>query len=291
MSNHVKGNTNEDLRNRVSLAASRTAVYIVLIFIALICLVPIWLMLVNATKTTSDIQQGISLIPGGNFFNNWKILDDKGMDIPRGILNSFIVSGFTTVLSVYFSMMTAYAIQVYEFKLKEFLKGFVYFIVLMPTAVSIVGFYQYVAKLGLLNSYIPLILPAIAAAGSVFFAKQYLESAIIMDLIYTARIDGCSEFGIFHRIMMPLAKPGMFTLAIFAFIASWNDYFRPTLLITKQEMYTLPLLVGSLRGDTYRQELGAIYFGYAISVLPVIIGYVLMARQIVNGLSLGSVKE
>ncbi len=291
MSNHVKGNSNEDLRNRVGLAASRTAVYIVLIFITLICLIPIWLMLVNATKTTSEIQQGISMIPSGNLINNYNILRNKGLNIPQGLLNSFIVSGCTTVLSVYFSMMTAYAIQVYDFKIKEFLKGFVYFIVLMPTAVSIVGFYQYVAKLGLLNNYIPLILPAIAAAGSVFFAKQYLESAIIMDLIYTARIDGCSEFGIFHRIMMPLAKPGMFTLAIFAFIASWNNFFTPTLLITKIEMYTLPLLVSTLRGDTYRQELGAIYFGYAMSVFPVIVAYILMARQIVNGLALGSVKE
>lgn len=291
MSNHVKGNTSEDLRNRVGLAASRTGVYIVLIFITLICVVPIWLMFVNATKTTSEIQQGISLIPSGNFFNNWKILSDKGLDIPRSLLNSLIVSLGSTALSVYFSIMTAYAIQVYDFKLKEFMKGFVYFIVLMPTAVSVVGFYQYVSKLGLLNSYIPLILPAISAAGSVFFAKQYLESAIIMDLIYTARIDGCSEFGIFHRIMMPLAKPGMFTLAIFSFIASWNNFFVPTLLITKPEMYTLPLMINTLRADTYRQELGAIYFGYAISVLPVVIGYVIMARQIVNGLALGSVKE
>ena len=291
MSSHVKGNTSEDLRNRVALNAARTGVYVVLIFITIICLVPIWMMVVNATRTTSQIQQGISMIPSLNLVNNYMILYNKGLNIPQGLLNSFIISGSSTILSVYFSMLTAYAIQVYDFKLKEFMKGFIYVLVLIPTQISIVGFYQYVSKMGLLNSYIPLIIPSIAAAGSVFFAKQYLESAIIMDLIYTARIDGCSEFGIFHRVMMPLAKPGMFTLAIFAFIASWNNFFAPTMLITKIDMYTLPLLVSTLRGDTYRQELGAIYFGYFMSVAPVMIAYSLMARQIVNGLALGSVKE
>lgn len=291
MSNHIKGNTSEDLRNRASLTASRVSIYVALIILTLLCIIPIWLMFVNATRTTSQIQSGISMIPGSNLVNNWNFLINKGLDIPRGLANSVFISLSSTVLAVYFSLMTAYAIQVYDFKLKEFMKGFIYILVLIPAQTSIIGFYQYIAKLGLLNSFIPLILPSIGAAGSVFFAKQYLESAIIMDLIYTARIDGCGEFGIFHRIMMPIAKPGMFTMAIFAFVASWNNYFTPTILITKLDMYTLPLMVGMLRGDTFRQEVGAMYFGYAMSVFPVILGYALMARQIVNGLALGSVKE
>jgi multiple sugar transport system permease protein len=291
MSNHVKGNTSEDLRNRVSLTASRVAVYVVLIFITLLCVVPIWLMFVNATRNTAQINEGVSLIPGAYLGKNLQFLLDKDLDIGRGLLNSAVISVGTTALSVYFALMTAYAIEVYDFKLKEFMKGFVYILVLIPTQTSIIGFYQYIARLDLLNNYIPLILPGIAAAGSVFFAKQYLESALIMDLIYTARIDGCGEFGIFHRIMMPIAKPGMFTMAIFAFVASWNNFFTPTMLITDKNLYTLPLMVGTLQGDTYRQELGAIYFGYAMTVFPVIVGYILMAKQIVNGLALGSVKE
>lgn len=291
MSNHVKGNTNEDLRNRASLTAARVSIYVILIFITVICIVPIWLMFVNATRSTPQIQSGISLIPGTYLDFNLKFLLNKDLDIGRGLLNSALISFSSTILSVYFSLMTAYAIQVYDFKLKEFLKGFIYILVLIPTQTSIIGFYQYIAKLDLLNNFIPLILPAIGAAGSVFFAKQYLESAIIMDLIYTARIDGCGEFGIFHRIMMPIAKPGMFTMAIFAFVASWNNFFTPTMLITDKNLYTLPLMVGTLRGDTYRQEMGAIYFGYAMSVFPVVLVYAIMARQIVNGLALGSVKE
>lgn len=291
MSNHVKGNTSEDFRNRASLATARVAVYVILIFITLLCVVPIWVMFVNATRNTNQINAGVSLLPGGYLGRNLQFLLDKGLNIWKGLFNSAIISLSTTILSVYFALMTAYAIEVYDFKLKEFMKGFIYILVLIPTHTSIIGFYQYVAKLDLLNNYIPLILPAIGAAGSVFFAKQYLESAIIMDLIYTARIDGCGEFGIFHRVMMPIAKPGMFTMAIFAFVASWNNFFTPTMLITNTEMYTLPLMVKTLRGDTYRQELGAIYFGYAMSIFPVIFGYALMARQIVNGLALGSVKE
>lgn len=291
MSNHVKGNTSEDLRNRVSLTAARVSIYVILIIITLMCVVPIWLMFVNATRNTPQIQSGISFIPGAYLGFNMQFLLDKDLDIGRGLFNSAVISFGTTILSVYFAMMTAYAIQVYDFKLKEFMKGFIYILVLIPTQTSIIGFYQYIAKLDLLNNFIPLILPAIGAAGSVFFAKQYLESAIIMDLIYTARIDGCGEFGIFHRIMMPIAKPGMFTMAIFAFVASWNNFFTPTMLITDKNLYTLPLMVGTLRGDTYRQEMGAIYFGYAMSVFPVVLVYAIMARQIVNGLALGSVKE
>jgi multiple sugar transport system permease protein len=118
-----------------------------------------------------------------------------------------------------------------------------------------------------------------------------MESIIIKDLICAARIDGCSEFGIFNRIMIPIATPGIFTLSIFGFVGSWNNFFTPFILISKMEKYTLPMLVQTLRGDTYRTEMGAIYLGLAISILPVVIVYMLFAKYIVSGISMGAVKE
>jgi multiple sugar transport system permease protein len=147
------------------------------------------------------------------------------------------------------------------------------------------------SKIGLADSYLQLILPSIASAGAVFFCKQYLESIVINDLVDAGRIDGCSELGIFHQIMLPIAAPGAFTLGIFAFVGAWNNFFNAFILITSRDKYTLPMLVLTLRGDVYRHEYGAIYLGLAATVIPIIIIYFLFSRYIVNGISLGAVKE
>lgn len=265
--------------------------YIVLLFITILCIAPIWLLFINATRSTPEIQSGISLLPSNNFLVNYHILTNQGLNIWRAVYNSFFISILSTVLGVYVAIMTAYGIKVYSFKGRKFLNNSILILVLVPMQMSIIGFYQYMAKLGLLNSFIPLIVPAGAAAGTVFFALQYMESIIIKDLICAGRIDGCSEFGIFNRIMIPIAAPGIFTLSIFGFVASWNNFFTPFILISKMEKYTLPMIVQTLRGDTYRTEMGAIYLGLAISILPVVIVYIFFAKYIVSGISMGAVKE
>jgi len=269
----------------------RIFVYIILAILLVMCVFPVWILLVNATRSTSEIQQGISLIPGNNLVANWRNLTGRGFSITRGFLNSSIISVSVTVLTVYFSMMFAYAVHVYDFSYKKFLYGLVLLLVLVPTQVSIIGFYRYMNALKLTNTFVPLIAPAIAAPGSIFFAKQYLESVILKDLIDAARIDGCSEIGIFHRIMLPIAKPGAFTMGIFAFVASWNNFFTPFMIISKMPKYTLPMLVQTLRGDTYRTEYGSIYLGLAVSIVPIIIVYAIFSKYIVNGIAMGSVKE
>ncbi len=274
----------------------RVIIYLVLVMLVVICIVPIWIMIVNATRSTPEIQEGISLLPSISTTANWTYLTGKGFDVGRGFLNSSLIAVSATVLTVYFSLMTAYAIQVYNFKMKKFMFGLVMALVLIPTQVGIIGFQQYMSALGIPKlpwplPYIPLIFPAIAAPGAVFFAKQYLESCIVPDLIDAARIDGCSEIGIFHRIMMPIAAPGAFTLAIFAFVASWNNFFTPFLLISKMDMYTLPMLVQTLRGDMYRTNYGGIYMGLTISILPIVVVYAIFSRYIVSGIAMGALKE
>jgi len=269
----------------------RIFIYAVLIILFAVCVLPVWILLVYSTRSTAEIQQGISLIPGHNLLLNWKTLTGRGFSVMRGFWNSAIISVSVTVLTVYFSMMFAYAIHVYDFPYKKFLYSFVVLLVMVPTQISIVGFYRYMSYLKLTNTYIPLILPAIAAPGSVFFAKQYLESVIVKDLIDAARIDGCSELGIFHTIMLPIARPGAFTMGIFAFVASWNNFLTPFFMISKLDKYTLPMLVQTLRGDTYRTEYGSIYLGLAISVIPIIAVYAVFSKYIVNGIAMGALKE
>jgi multiple sugar transport system permease protein len=269
----------------------RVFIYAVLFILLVVTIVPIWLLLVNATRSTTEIQQGLSLLPSTHLIENYKILLSKGLNMPRGFANSLFVAIASTVVTVYFSMLTAYAIVVYEFKGKRLFSNFIVLLVMIPTQLSIIGFYQYMSKLGLTDNYASLILPLIANAGAVFFGKQYLESMLIQDLIDAARIDGASELSIFHLIMMPLALPGAATLGIFAFVASWNNFFNAFILITSIEKYTLPMLVQTLRGDVYRTEYGAIYLGLAITIVPIIIIYALFSRYIVSGIAMGAVKE
>jgi multiple sugar transport system permease protein len=269
----------------------RFFIYVVLIVLVIVTVIPIWLLIVNGTRSTTEIQNGISLFPSTHAIENYRILLSKGLDLPRGFLNSFSIAIITTIVTVYFSLLTAYGIVVYDFKGKKALFNLILVLVMIPMQLSIIGFFQLMSKLGLADNYASLILPSIASAGAVFFAKQYLESVVIQDLIDAGRIDGCSELGIFHRIMMPIAAPGAFTLGIFAFVGAWNNFFNAYILITSRDKYTLPMLIQTLRGDVYRPEYGAIYLGLAVSVVPIIIIYFLFSRYIVNGISMGAVKE
>ena len=276
---------------RVNTSLMRIFVYIVLVFITILVIVPIWLLLVNATRSTTEIQQGLSFLPSTHLVDNYLILLNRGLNIVRGFSNSLYVAVLSTVITVYFSMLTAYGIVVYNFKGKQLFTNFILVLVMIPMQLTIIGFFQYMSRLGLTDNYASLILPLIANAGGVFFSKQYFESMLIQDLIDAARIDGASELKIFHTIMMPLAIPGAATLGIFAFVASWNNFFSAFILITSRDKYTLPMLVKTLRGDVYRTEYGAIYLGLALTVIPVIILYVLFSRYIISGIAMGAVKE
>ena len=271
--------------------AMRILVYIFLFTLLIITIVPIWLLIVNATRSTTEIQQGISILPSTHLFENYQILLNKGLNMPRGFANSLFLAVASTVVTVYFSLMTAYGLVVYNFPGKKFFSNFVIILVLIPLQLSIIGFYRFMSKIGLVDNYAALILPLLANAGAVFFGKQYLESMVIQDLIDAARIDGATELGIFHKVMLPLAVPGAVTMGIFAFVASWNNFFNAFILISSIEKYTLPMLVQTMRGDVYRTEYGAIYLGLALSVVPIIILYAILSRYIVSGIAMGAVKE
>ncbi len=265
--------------------------YVLFIVLTLIIVTPIWILLVNATRTSPEIQQGLSLLPGTNLINNWNTILNKGLDLTVGLTNSAIIAFSSTFLSVYFGLMTAYAICAYNFKFKKHFYSIVLLMVMVPAQLSIVGLYDYVAGLGLLNSYIPIIIPAIASANTVFFMKQYLDGALVPELLQAARIDGASEFKIFNRIVLPIAAPGAFTIGIFTFVASWNNFMVPFTLITEKSKYTLPMLMATLRGDTYRTDYGGVYLGMAVTVIPILIVYGLFSKNIVSGIAMGSVKD
>jgi ABC-type glycerol-3-phosphate transport system permease component len=269
----------------------RFLVYSLLFLLLLITIIPIWILIVNGTRSTTEIQQGISMIPSTHLFDNYHLLLSKGLNLPRGFLNSMFLAAASTIVTVYFSLMAAYGLVVYKFAGQKLISNLIIVLVMIPMQLSIIGFYRFMSNLGLTDNYAALILPLIANAGAVFFGKQYLESMLIQDLIDAGRIDGASELGIFHRIIMPLAVPGAVTMGIFAFVASWNNFFNAFILLSSIEKYTLPMLVQTLRGDVYRTEYGAIYLGLALTVVPIILIYGIFSRYIVSGIAMGAVKE
>jgi len=222
---------------------------------------------------------------------NWGVLTGRGFQIWQGFGNSAFVAICTTVLSVYFSAMTAYGLHVYRFKGRAVLWSVILVIIMLPATLSIIGFVQFVSMIKLRDSYIPLIIPSIAAAGTVLFLRQYMMSAISIELIDAARIEGADEYRIFNYISLPVMVPALAAQSIFIFVGAWNSFITPSVLISTQSKYTLPLLVRDLAGNIYRAEVGAIYLGVAISLIPIIIFYTFMSRYIISGITMGGLKE
>ncbi len=269
----------------------RAILYIGLTALAIICLLPFLLMLVNATRSGSEIMASFSLMPGTSLQQNWEIVSSY-FNLFQGFFNSIIVAIPVTLLSAYFSALTAFALAVYEFKGKNVVFYTIVVFMMIPGQLGLIGFYNLVATLGMIDSYLPLILPAIASTGTVFFLRQYLLSILSPALLEAARIDGANELLIFHKIIMPLMTPGIATMSIGAFIGSWNSYLVPLILLNTPEKFTLPVMIASLNSSTdIASNQGAIYLAVAISVIPILIVFTFCSKYIISSISAGGVKE
>lgn len=282
-------------RNIVGLNIKRTLCYIVLIFLTIISVFPFVILLINSTRSASQISFGFSMIPGKEFINNVKGVFDPGkkdtLPMASGFINSFIISTAVTVLTTYFSTLTAYAIHAYNFKLKKAAFTFIMLIMMVPTQVSAIGFYLLMYKFDLIDTYWPLIIPSIAAPSTFFFIKQYMESSLPLEIVEAARIDGSGEFGTFNRIIVPIMKPAIAVQAIFAFVTTWNTYFMPALIINSTHKKTVPILIFQLRSASFDENNTAlIYTTVLSSILPLIVIYLLLSKFIIRGIALGSVK-
>ena len=284
--------SDENLRARRQLKLSRFVVYLILIFLSVLSLFSFYMLIVNASRSNADLQGGFRLLPSNYFFKNLKnAWTDASINVPRGMLNSFIIAACTAVLSTYFSALTAYGIHAYDFKLKKLAFTFIMAVMVIPNQVSAVGFYQMCVKLGWTNNYLPLILPGIAAPIVFFYMKQYMESVLPMEIVDAARVDGSGEFRTFNTIILPMLKPALAVQLIFTFVESWNNYFMPALLLDKAEMKTVPLMIAQLRSADYSKfDLGKVYMFILLAILPVVVVYILLSKSIIKGVTAGSVK-
>ena len=256
---------------------------------ALIMLAPFYFMFVFATHSRTEI---FSLPPpmffGDDFLANLKILTEK-MPFWRNLGWSLYVALASTALTLLFCSMGGYAFALFDFRFKNALFGLVLGTMLLPSFMNMIPTFMIMDALGWIDQPKALYIPGAASAFGIFLMRQFVASSIPKDLVEAARMDGCSEVGIYARIVLPLLKPALGTLGLITFIASWNNFIGPLIVMRSPDMYTLPLALRSLQSPV-NTEWGALMTGSAIATLPLVVLFVLSSRQLISGLTAGAVK-
>ena len=267
--------------------------HVLLVILSFMCLFFFYILFINATRSHADLQKGFSALPGKYFLTNFmNVANDGTFPMIRGILNSLIVSGCSAAICTYFSSLTAYGLYAYDFKLKKAAFTFIMAILVMPTQVTAMGFLRLITKMGMYDSLLPLIIPAIASPSVFYFMYSYLQSSLPLSLVEAARIDGSGEFMTFNRIVIPIMKPAIAVQAIFTFVGSWNNYFVPALVIQSKDKMTVPILIATLRGADFMSfDSAEIYMMIFVAIVPIIIVYLFLSKYIIAGITLGGVKE
>ena len=275
--------------NRKPLIAVRQIpVLLVVVLLSFFALFPFWSMMVMGTYRTADIYKEIHLWFGNFFPQNWARIVE--IDFFRFFINSIVVAASSSLLAIATSSMAGYVFAKFEFPGSRLMFNFILATMMVPGQLGLIAFIILVRRMGLISSWLPLIIPTGASAFGVFWMRQYIAGAVSPELLESARIDGCSEFGIFLRIVVPMITPALMTLGLLSFLWSWNDFMRPMLILENEKLFTIPL--GIKRMSSYmRQDIGATILGISVGTIPILILFAFFNNTLVNGLTAGAVKE
>ena len=255
----------------------------------LFMLAPFYFMFVFATHTRTEI---FDLPPplwfGGDLLANLKILTER-LPFWRNLGWSIYVAVASTVLTLLFCSMAGYAFALMEFRFKKTLFAAVMATLLLPSFMSMIPTFMIMDALGWIDQQRALYIPGAASAFGIFLMRQFVSTAVPPELIEAARMDGCGEFGIYWRVVLPLLKPALGTLGLITFISSWNNFINPLIVMRSAENFTLPLALRSLQ-STVNTEWGALMAGSAIATIPLLILFTISSRQLIAGLTSGAVK-
>ena len=274
--------------SNVKYTLQRILLYTVLVAGAIVTLFPFFYMLVIATRTRADI---FTFPPpiwfGDSFMDNLNILLNK-MPFFRNIFNSIVIAVSTTFMTMFFCALGGYGFAKYDFKWKSQLFFLMLGTMMIPALLRIIPWFIMMRQFGWINTFWPLIIPGIANPFGIFLMKQFMDD-IPNSIIDAARIDGCSEFQIFYKMALPLSLPGLGTLGILTFLASWNRYMQPLLILQEKSMYTIPVALSKLQGKI-DQNWGAQMVGTTLAIAPIIIAFVLASKQFISGITEGATK-
>ncbi|AZR73761.1 sugar ABC transporter permease [Anoxybacter fermentans] len=263
-------------------------VHLVVLLGLIVMIAPFLWMLSTSFKSTKAIFRfPPDWIPNNPTLINYTKLFQT-LDFLTPFKNTIIVAFSITTLSLLICSMAGYAFAKFQFPGRDKLFLGLLGTLMIPGQITMIPVFLLLKKLGLLNSYLGLILPGLASAFSIFFMRQFIRT-IPDELLEAARIDGASELYIFFKIILPLCKPALATLGIFNFTGSWNSFLWPLIIATDEKMYTLPVAIANLGGQ-YQTEYGLQMAGAVIVVLPVIIVFLMAQKYFIRGITLSGLK-
>ncbi len=262
--------------------------YVILTLCAIFTIGPFYLMVIMSTYDSNELFMGLHLLPGNNFIINIKdVFLNAGFG--RYYFNSIYIAVLATGISVFVCAMCGYALAKFDFKLKKFLYYTVLITMMLPTQLGLIAFVWEMNKIGWTDSHLALIVPTAANALAVYWIRQYTIQGVPTEIIESGRMDGCSEVGIFFKLVVPFIKPALGSQAMLSFMASWNAYLVPLVLISDQKKYTVTLGLSTLDA-LYRANFGARIAALVIGTIPMFILYLIFSKSLIKGITAGSVK-
>jgi multiple sugar transport system permease protein len=273
------------LSHKQGIILRNSAIYLFLSAMALIFLMPLFWMLSTSLKPKSQwFAKELAWIPKTITTKNYEtLLHNQQVPIGRWFLNSAMIAIVSTVLILIIDALAAYAYARMEFRGRKFLFGLLLATLFLPGIMFVVPNFLTIYRLNLLNNYAGVIMPGLAGVFGVFFLRQFFES-LPKDLEEAAYLDGASSFQTFFYVALPLAKPALATLGIITFMASWNDFLWPLLILRDRKLQTLPPGLSTLQ-SAYTSEYGQMMAGAVITAVPVLLIYVLLQRYIVQSVA------
>ena len=263
-------------------------VWFTLIFTAVIALFPMYWLFANAfTPITSIPPLTPILVPAFKLDNFERLLVNNKFYL-GWMVNSLIVGLVVTAWHIFFDTLAGYAFAKKNFPLRNVLFWLILSTMMIPIHVTFMPLYIINRQLGLIDSLWALILPGTANAFGIFLMRQYIQT-LPSELEDAARIDGCSEIGVFRNVIMPLSMPAVAALAIFTFVRSWNDFLWPVIALNKPQNYTLTVGVANMQGE-FMTDWGIIFSGASLAALPMIIFFLLFQKYFLEGVRMGALK-
>lgn len=263
--------------------------YLPLVFWAAVTIFPFWYVTVLSTKSISEIFNFPPPIWFGKALANNYMLLMQRLPFWRNLWNSVYIATLGTTLTLFFCSLGGFAFAMYNFKGRKFLFNFMMSTMMIPMLLGIVPFFIMMKNFGWVNTPKALYIPGAASAYGTYLMRQYIIGSVPYELMDSARIDGCNEFLIYWRIILPIIKPGLGALGIITFLGSWNNLLGALIILRDRMTYTIPVALRSFQGMA-QTEYGAMFLGSAISILPIVLIFVLMSKQIIAGLTQGAVK-
>lgn len=268
----------------------KVLIYLALIIVAFVSLFPFYFMFVSGTNTnTAILSAPPRLIPGSELAANFQLLISR-IDIFRVAFNTLFVSIVFTAISLFLYSSAGYALAKFNFKGKKLIFGFIMLSMMIPSQILYVPLFRLIIGIDMADTYAAVILPLLANAFGVFLMRQNMLN-FPTALVEASRIDGCSEWGIYFRIVLPNMKPALSALVIYMFTNMWNSFMWPLIILGTKKMYTFPVALAMLDGIPTNKNFAVVLLATSVATLPILLIFIIFQKQFVAGVMGGAVKE